>query len=198
MKRKNSILLAGIAAVGIFCLTIVAVLETYYERWQAEAAIKTISSVEVGGTDGDSAAQSMRQRFHDHLFHHSATFDQYRFRNLGFALLHLAPRTYIWMEIDYKDGVVTRKFFQYYEEPRCTGELTEQLAELPSKKDRSVYLGSDTPSPVFAMRVYDNLNVPRERRGVDWQIDLSCFTRFRGCQDPRRVLYGALSEVARK
>jgi len=126
----------------------------------------------------------------------------YLFRNRAFALLHLAPPKFFWVVIRYKNGIVAEKSVQYFEEPRCSGVMTEtdqatkKVGTPPPGRSREVYLSSSMPSPVFIMKVTDNLSVPLARRRLDWQIDLSCMTSIGGCRDPRKVLRGALLEPA--
>lgn len=211
MATMNRTRIMRVAAVVFSCVLLLAlagIVESYYERMQAGKLVALLSSVQVGYTT-EADVKKVIQPFSRFLDPHHDTdkagndqYDQYGFRNRAFGLLHLSPFVTVWITLDYKNGVVVEKSVQYYEEPRCSGVVTEtaqqtEKADTESTgRDREIYVGSSVPSPVFIMKVRDNLAVPFARRQLDWQIDLSCMTTMGGCRDPRKVLRGALLEPA--
>jgi hypothetical protein len=211
MVMMNRVRIMRIAVVVFSCVLLLAlagIAESYYERMQAGKLVALLSSVRVGYTTEADARKAIQpfSRFldphHDTNIAGNDQYDQYGFRNRAFRLLHLSPFVTVWITLDYKNGVVVEKSVQYYEEPRCSGVVTETVQQaVPENagaesagRDREVYLSSSVPSPVFIMKVRDNPSVPSVRRKLDWQIDLSCMTTMGGCRDPRRVLRGALLE----
>jgi hypothetical protein len=209
MATMNQVRIMRIVAVVFSCvllLTLAGIAESYYERMQADKFVALLSSVRVGYT-AEADVRKVIQPFSRFLDPHHDTdnagndqYDQYGFRNRAFGFLHLSPFVTVWITLDYKNGVVVEKSVQYYEEPRCSGVVTETVQQKAgaesAERDREVYLSSSVPSPVFIMKVRDNLAVPSVRRQLDWQIDLSCMTAMGGCRDPRKVLRGALLKPA--
>ena len=193
----------------VFLLTLAGIAESYYERMQAGKLVALVADMQVGYTteaDARKIAQLFSRYRDPHPDKDSAkvdSYEEYGFKNRAFAFLHIAPPKFLWVVIGYKNDVVAEKSVQYFEEPRCSGVVTETAQQAASGM-------ADKPNPraviekftlavlcrhaVFTMKVRDNLAVPSARRQLDWQIDLSCMTTIGGCRDPRKVLRGALLE----
>lgn len=209
MKRQKVSRLALFACFCVLTLACISILESFYERFQASELIAALSEIRVGYTTKDQVRQITRpfSFFRDHnddkAESEAISSDSYTFRNRAFAFFHLAPATFVWASIEFKNNVAVRKSAQYYEAPRCSGSVTESVKydePLVSNEDvdrsgRHIYVSSSTPSPVFIMKVRDDLTVPLTRRQLDWQIDLACMTTIGGCRDPRKVLRGALLQI---
>jgi len=184
----------------------VGVAESFYERSQAEKLIEVLSNIDLVYTTQNQAVD-LTKRFsryksaREYVTRGAATeYDHFDFENRFFSILHLAPRKNLWIMIGYKNGLVAEKFVQYYEEPHCSGVVSETLRKvgfddpLLSKRinGRYFYVGASVPNSDFIMKVDDNESVSLVRRRLDWQIDLHCLTAMGGCRDPRRVFRGAM------
>jgi len=199
MKRlstKSAVLLV----IGLVLAAFGAVVaEGYYERMSAEDLMATLRDVELGRTSELETRNSLHkfERFGEVYPEgdkpSKITFNQYVFKNRGLALLHLSPAKFLWITVEYKNGLVYQKSFQYFEEPRCSGSVVESLTDAnDSTNGRDFYLSGTEPSPTFRMKVTDSTAVPLARRKLDMEVNLSCMTRIGGCRDPRVVLKGAM------
>jgi len=183
-------------------LSLAGIGECYYERYQAEKLLGTVAAIQVGSTTKTQAKEMLKpySRYSTLRYFDEASadeFDQYGFLNRTLAALHLATRTWVWITIDYKEGVVTSKSVQAASEPRCSGSVAESLRnDIPSAVEqtdtgRTMGIDGSPGQPYFGVQVRDDLSTPAVRRQLDWQIDLSCMTWRQGCTDPRKTLYGA-------
>jgi hypothetical protein len=211
-RSKSRLLRFATAAAGLLLgLSIAGIAESYYERYQAQKLLSALAGIQVGATSETQAKEIMKpfSRYsvlgeyskEDLLAH---PFDGFGFSNRALSLLHMSPRTWIWINVEYKDGLVIDKHVQAASEPRCSGSVGESVHnEIPSSvkytetdEGRTIGTGGAAGEPYFVIQVRDDITTPVERRNLDWQIDLSCLTWRKGCTDPRKTLYGAFTPTA--
>jgi hypothetical protein len=209
--RKSSYLVRAIEiAAGLAVVLLIAgIAESYYERFEAQKLLTALADIQVGSTTEARAKEIMKpfSRYsvlgwyskEDLLAH---PFDGFGFSNRALSLLHMSPRTWIWINVEYKDSLVIDKNVQAASEPRCSGSVGESVHnEIPSSvkytetdEGRTVGIGGGLGS-YFVIQVRDDITTPVERRNLDWQIDLSCLTWRKGCTDPRKTLRGAFTPI---
>ena len=206
--RKDSYLvrtveIAACLAVG---LLIAGIAESYYERFEAQKLLAALPDIQVGFTTESRAKEIMKPFFRYSTLStypkgSADTFDQYFFRNRTLSLLHVSPATYVWITVDYQNGIVISKHAQAASDPRSSGSIYELVSNPPptsveqTDKGRTVDIGGGAPGPYFVIKVRDDITTPLARRKLDWQMDLSCLTWRKGCTDPRKTLYGAFLPV---
>jgi hypothetical protein len=117
----------------------------------------------------------------------------YTFRNRALALLHLAPPTFIYAGVEFRDGVVVKKSVNFYQEPRFGVVVQEVVASEGSASTNvnSRQVRTNVYGPNSAViDVHDDTSVPLSRRQLDWQIDFSCMTAIVRCSNPQVLLPG--------
>jgi hypothetical protein len=122
--------------------------------------------------------------------------DQFGFTNRWLAFLHLSPAKWIWVTIEYRNGVVVSKSVQLSEAPHISAVTTQLIRGIESPVTGEVFSSRRlTVSPKDTMNklieVYDDEDVSSEQRQKDWTVDLSCLSRLGTCGDPRAILPGA-------
>jgi hypothetical protein len=212
LLTKSRLKITALVAAGVTSLILVAgIAESYYERYQAQSLLSALAGIQVGATSETQAKEIMKPfSRHSVLGWYSKEdllahpFDGFGFSNRALSLLHMSPRTWIWINVEYKDSLVIGKHVQAASEPRCSGSVGESVHnEIPSSvkytetdEGRTVSRGGDPGHPYFVIQVRDDLSTPLDRRKLDWQIDLSCLTWRKGCTDPRKTLRGAFTPIS--
>ena len=176
--------------------------ESFIERFRAEELLNVLASVQIGVAQ-TSALENKLERFNRYRSSNGLSggrsYDQFMFRNLGFALFHLAPAKNLWIQIDFDKGLVVAKAVHFAEEPHRGAFVIEEAdtGRLPSSSNppasaaRRIEERGTFVKPNYMLSVRDNDSVPESRRRKDWVIDLTCMTRPGPCGGFRKILRGA-------
>lgn len=201
IRRPIVLILIGVALLVATGLAL-AYADAWYEKSAAERLLMVLSKVQVGSStqsDVIDATKAFGRYADGHLNsdRQKAAGVEYTFRNRVMAFLHLAPGKFVYVGLEFKDGVVVAKSVNFYQEPRSGAIVQEVMARDKSDSTnvdaRQVRTNTYGPN-LLAIEVHDDTSVPIARRQLDWQIDLSCMTKMGACRDPHRVLRGAFLE----
>ena len=179
--------------------------ESFVERWRAEELLKLLAKVDVGTAPSPALIMELEKfkvyRSKDSPGSQSSeSYDQFVFQNRGFSLLALAPSKILFVQIDFKDGIVVGKAAHFAEAPNRGAVVTEETdmdnsringGQVRPPIPRQVEERGALTEPTYMLSVRDSVAVPEERRQMDWTLDISCMARLGPCGDFRRVLRGA-------
>jgi len=176
-------------AVGFF--------EYLHERKVANAAIRTVGDIKVGESTQEEAELMLKQyaQFQVPGVHKAI---QLAFVNRRWLEPVRSPSQWIYLTVEFTDGIVSSRSFQFLEQPR-RGVVLSQHIHLPASflslrgahGHRRIGSAGDPASPYFVTDVREDLGVPDEQRSRDWQFNLQCFKFMTRCGDLRAVLEGA-------
>ena len=201
MKRwhKLAALCSALFAVlGVLC----CLAESFIERRRAEELLDVLANVQIGAAHTPGVEEKL-EGFNRYRSSNGSSdgrsYEQFMFRNYGFALFHLAPAKNIWIQIDYENGAVVAKAAHFAEAPNRGAFVMEEAdtGRPPSSNDplasaaRKIQERGTFAEPNYMLSVRDNASVPESRRRLDWMVDLTCMTRLGPCGDFRKILRGA-------
>jgi|WetSurMetagenome_2_1015567.scaffolds.fasta_scaffold375495_1 hypothetical protein len=200
MNRNRTVRLL-LVGTGLLVATSVALAyaDAWHQRSRAERLLSVLSTIQVGrSTESDVATSTAalagyarRQVNSGHLGVTSEL--EFTFQNHLMALLHFSPPKYLYVGLEFKDGVVTSKSLNFYQAPRF-GVIVQEVnagANSDSKKlnARELHINNYGQN-MTVIEIRDDTSVPQVRRQLDWQIDLSCMTEMSACRDAHRILPG--------
>ena len=200
-----------LSSLGILFVlaALVGITHAYIQQLQAKRLLAVLSEIEVGVTDKASVVRLTKGLRGEWM--ESSNGEQedlgFYFHNRGMYLLRLVPNTEFRAYITFKNGLVVRKhasegvgdyvgglpgigcFAWMTETARGLGELGPVDNVTPDHDPNHVVYGGDRRDTT----IWDDNTYPREDRDRDWgTLDLSCFTRFGGCQDSRLLMPKAM------
>lgn len=194
--RSIGLVLVG-ATVTLVTLIAAAFAEARHERHEAEQLLIVLSRIHVGSSTEDEATSALSafKRYADRQINpnrqQAAIGLEFTFRNRAMAFLRLAPAKFVYLGLEFRNGIVVSKSFNFYQEPRSGAVVQEVMADHGDDSmkidHRQVHL-IDFGQNRTALEVRDDTSVPLVRRQLDWQIDLSCMTEIMNCEDPHRIL----------
>jgi hypothetical protein len=194
-----------LTVIGLLLMLLVACVlgESVVQRHRAEDLLQLLADVDVG-TAPNPALFAALGKFKGYRSSEGSqsgrSYDQFVFRNRGFALLALAPAKVLYIQIDFRNGIVIEKSIHFAEAPN-RGAMIMEEAEIDSERidrdqvrppvPRQVEERGAATESTYVLSVRDSIEVPKMRRQMDWALDVSCLTRLGSCGDFRRVLRGA-------
>ena len=200
---------SNIAIVVVpFCLLSILLLgisQAYLARWRAQQFLAVLGRIQVGTTKADTVLEMVRP-FRGYM--PSATNNDHlqlglNFDNHGLVQVKLAPYTEFRALITFRDGVVVEKQAREFQAASgCVAKVDEKLRALefstgiaPNDFPNHVVHSVPLNFPELARRVSieDDTTYGEAQRHDDWNFNLSCMTRFRGCADAREMLPDARS-----
>jgi hypothetical protein len=205
MKNRLYYLCALVLPLLVVVAVLVCVAESYVERSQAKGLLAVISNIQVGITQ-QREVESLTKKYSSYnarnLFPDepkSGEYDEFTFRNRGYGFLRIGCIKVVWMDIYYKDGVVASKSIHLAAKPNHGMSLVERthLIEDGSDENKSAGIGrriterGSLSEATYMLGIEDDLSAPVARRKLDWNIDLSCMTKLKGCDNPHEVFRGA-------
>jgi hypothetical protein len=198
MWRFIRLVLVG-AAVMIVTLISVAYTDARHEKYEAEQLLIVLTRINVGSstendaTNATNAFNGYADRQMNFNRQNVVSDVEFTFRNRVIAFLHLAPAKFVYLGLEFRNGVVVSKSFNFYQEPRSGAIVQEVMAAHGSDpmkiSTRQIHL-IDYGHNRHVIEVRDDTSVPLARRQLDWHIDLSCMTEIMTCKDPHRILPG--------
>lgn len=198
IRKPVVLILIGAALLVVLSLAL-AYVDAWREKSAAERLLMVLSRVQVGSSTESDVTDATRTfgRYADgHMNSErrkAASAVEYTFRNRVMAFLHLAPGKFVYIGLEFKDGVVVGKSVNFYQEPRSGVVVQEAMArdrsDSTNSNARQVRTNIYGPNR-FVIEVRDDTSVPLARRQLDWQLDLSCMTKMMPCKDPHLMLPG--------
>ena len=201
MKRRYK--LAALCSALFAILGVLSCLaESFIERRRAEELLNVLASVQIGAAQTSALEDSLEKfkRYRSSIGSSGGrSYDQFMFRNYGFALFHLDPAKDIWIQVDFENGVVVAKAAHFAEEPHRgafvmeeadTGHPTSSNYPLESTPRKVMERGTFRDAN-YMLSVRDSISVPADQRRIDWMIDVTCMTELGSCGDFRKILRGA-------
>lgn len=189
-------LLYGLVAVALIWVA-AAYFEYRHERNLAKAAISTIADIQVGHST-QSEAQVLLSPYARFQMHGPDNSIQLAFVNRRWLEPIGSPSQWIYITVEFSDGIVSSRSFQFLDQPRRRAAITQHiLLSAPVQTlrgaitHRKISSAGDPASPYFVTDIHEDLQVPEEQRSRDWQFDLDCFRFMTSCKDLRGVLQGA-------
>jgi len=192
LLRILSVLIALCAA-----WLVVAFFEYRHERSIAKAAINTVGELQVGySTQGQ--AEVMLTPYAKFRVKGLERGIQLAFVNRRWLEPLRSPTQWIYLTVEFRDGLVSSRTFQFLEQPRRRASISQHI-RLPapvlrlgeSLTHRKIGSTGDPASPYFVTDIREDLEVPDEQRSRDWKFNLDCFKFMTSCKDVRGVLEGA-------
>jgi len=196
--RLAALCCALIVLLGILC----CLAESFIERRRAEELLNVLASVQIGAAQTPALVDKLEgfKRYRSpNDSSDGRSNDQFMFGNYGFALFHLAPAKYIWIQINYKKGTVVAKAAHFAEAPNRgafvmeeadTGHPPSSSYPLESNPRKVMQRGTFRDAN-YMLSVRDSISVPADQRRIDWMIDVTCMTELGSCGDFRKILRGA-------
>jgi hypothetical protein len=190
-------LVIAVVFIGAVALTL-AYADARQAKSEATQFLTALSTVKVGSSSETEVREAMKpfSRFEDSP-PGSGHGLSYTFRNRAMAFLHLAPQKFVYGGIEFRDGIVTKKSINFYQEPRF-GVVVQEVTVSgggPSASTNGRQLRTNVYGPKSTViDVHDDTSVPVARRKLDWQIDLSCMATMRPCRNPQTLLPGVFPQ----
>ena len=190
---KLLLVLIAVAAIWLA----VAFFEYRHERNIANAAIRTFGDIRVGESTQNEAEMMLRPyaKFQVPGLHKGI---QLAFVNRRWLEPLRSPSQWIYLSVEFTDGTVSSRSFQFLEQPRRRASITQHVLLSAEKLHLNGFIGhrkigsaGDPASPYFVTDIREDLQVPGEQRSRDWQFNLDCFKFMTSCKDLRGVLEGA-------
>jgi hypothetical protein len=174
-----------------------AFFEYLHERNLAQAAIRTVGDIQVGySTQGQT--ELMLAPYAKFQVHGLQNGIELAFVNRRWLEPLRSPTQWIYITVEFSDGIVSSRSFQFLDQPRRSASISQRVllsAEMlhlgGSASHRKIGSAGDPASPYFVTDIREDLEVPPEQRSRDWQFDLQCFRFLTSCKDLRGVLSGA-------
>ena len=201
MQRRTSLsrlfrVLFVLVALGAVWL-LVAFFEYLHERNLANAAIRTVGEIQVGySTQGQ--AEVMLTPYAKYRVKGLENGIQLAFVNRRWLEPLRSPSQWIYVTVEFRDGLVSSRSFQFLEQPRKRAAITQRILLSPpvlslrgAISHRKIISAGDQASPYFVTDIREDLEVPDEQRSRDWKFNLDCFKFMTSCKDVRGVLEGA-------
>lgn len=176
----------------------VAFFEYLYERNLAKAAIRTVGELQVGDAT-QAQTELMLSPYAKFQVRGSGSSIQLAFVNRRWLQPLRSPSQWIYITVEFSDGLVSSRSFQFLDQPRRRASITQRVrlsAEMLHLggyiSHRKMFNSAGNPAgPYFITDLREDLEVPADQRSRDWQFDLDCFRFMTSCKDLRGVLAGA-------
>jgi hypothetical protein len=188
--------LFALIAVGVVWLA-AAFFEYRYERNLAKAAIRTVGDIQVGYST-QALTELMLKPYAKFRVGGSDNAIQLAFVNRRWLQPLRSPTQWIYITVEFTDGVVSSRSFQFLDQPRRRASISQRVLLSADMlhlggymSHRKIGSAGDPASPFFVTDVREDLQVPEALRSRDWQFDLQCFRFVTSCKDLRGVLAGA-------
>jgi hypothetical protein len=174
-----------------------AFFEYLYERNLAKSAISAVGDVKVGYSTQAQTELMLTPyaKFREPGLENTI---QLAFVNRRWLEPVRSPSQWIYLTVEFTDGIVSSRSFQFLDQPRRRASITQRVllsAEMLHlgrfAGHRRIGSAGDPTSPYFVTDIREDLQVPEEQRSRDWQFDLQCFKFMTSCKDVREVLAGA-------
>lgn len=174
-----------------------AFFEYLYERNIAKAAIRTVGEIQVGYST-QALTELKLAPYAKFRVPGSDNAIELAFVNRRWLQPLRSPTQWIYITVEFTDGVVSSRTFQFLDQPRRRASLSQhillsaQMLHLGGYiSHRKIGSAGDPASPYFVTDVREDLQVPEALRSRDWQFDLDCFKFMTSCKNLRGVLAGA-------
>src|SRR6202012_2815894 len=168
--------LLSLIAIGVIWFA-AAFFEYLYERNIAKAAIRTVGEIQVGHST-QSQTEVMLSPYSKFQVGGLNTAIQLEFVNRRWLQPLRSPSQWIYISVEFADGVVSSRTFQFLDQPRRSASITQRVllsAEMLHLggyiSHRKIGSAGDPASPYFVTDVREDLEVPEEQRSRDWQFD---------------------------
>ena len=188
--------LFALIAVGVIWLA-VAFSEYLYERNLAKAAIHTVGDIQVGYST-QAQSELMLSPYAKFRVKGLENAIRLAFVNRRWLQPVRSPSQWIYLTVEFSDGIASSRSFQFLDQPRRRASITQRVllsAEMLHLggfiSHRRIGSAGDPASPYFVTDIREDLQVPDEQRSRDWQFGLQCFRFMTSCKDLRGVLAGA-------
>jgi hypothetical protein len=195
--------LSVLIAIGALWL-LAAFFEYRHERNLANAAIRTVGDIQVGHST-QNQAEVMLSPYAKFRVPGSGSAIELAFVNRRWLQPVRSPSQWIYLTVEFTDGIVSSRSFQFLDQPRRRAAITQRMLlsvsrlHLPgATSHRRVTTAGDPASPYFVTDVREDLQVSDEQRSRDWQFNLQCFKFLMSCEDVRGVLEGAQPQLVQK
>ncbi len=174
-----------------------AFFEYLYERNLAKAAIRTVGDIQVGYST-QALTEVKLAPYAKFRVPGPENAIQLAFVNRRWLQPLRSPTQWIYITVEFTDGLVSSRSFQFLDQPRRRASISQRirlsadmlhLGEYMSH--RKIGTAGDPASPYFVTDIREDLQVPEEQRSRDWQFNLDCFRFMTSCKDLRGVLAGA-------
>jgi hypothetical protein len=194
-SRLFKVLFGLIAICALWLLA--AFFEYLHERNLAKAAIRTVGDIQVGHST-QNQAEVMLTPYQKFRVPGPENAYQLAFVNRRWLEPLHSSSQWIYITVEFTDGIVSSRSFQFLDQPRRRAAITQRIlfsAPVQSLRGaithRKISSTGDPASPYFVTDIREDLQVPEEQRSRDWQFNLDCFKFLRPCEDVRGVLEGA-------
>jgi hypothetical protein len=174
-----------------------AFFEYLYERNLANAAIRTVGDIRVGYST-QAQTELMLAPYAKFQVRSPGNAIQLAFVNRRWLQPLRQPTQWIYITVEFTDGVVSSRSFQFLDQPRRRASISQRVLLSADMlhlggymSHRKIGSAGDPASPFFVTDVREDLQVPEALRSRDWQFDLQCFRFVTSCKDLRGVLAGA-------
>jgi hypothetical protein len=174
-----------------------AFFEFLYERNLAKAAIRTVGDIQVGYST-QALTELKLAPYAKFRVPGSENSIELAFVNRRWLEPVRSPTQWIYITVEFSDGVVSSRSFQFVDQPRRRATISQHIllsAEMLHLggyiSHRKIGSAGDAASPYFVTDIHEDLQVPEAQRSLDWQFDLQCFRFLTSCKDLRGVLVGA-------
>lgn len=188
--------LVTLVVVGVIWVA-VAFFQYLHERNVAQAAIRSVGELKVGYST-QAETELMLSRYARFRVHGSDNVIQLAFVNRRWLEPVRSPTQWIYITVEFTDGLVSSRSFQFLEQPRRRASISQHILLSAERlhlgrltSHRLVGSAGNPASPYFVTDIREDLQVPEELRSRDWQFDLGCFKFLSSCKDLRVVLAGA-------
>ena len=195
--------LFSLIAIGVIWFA-AAFFEYLYERNIAKAAIRTVGDIQVGHST-QAQTELLLSPYAKFRVHGVGSAIELAFVNRRWLQPVRSPSQWIYITVEFSDGVVSSRTFQFLDQPRRRASISQRVllsAEMLHLggyiSHRKIGSAGDPVSPYFVTDIREDLEVPEEQRSRDWQFDLQCFRFMTTCKDLRGVLAGAQPQLLQK
>ena len=190
-------LLYGLIAVALIWVA-AAFFEYRHERNLAKATIRTVADIRVGYTT-QAQAEDLLSPYEKFRVKGPDNAIQLAFVNRRWLEPLHSPSQWIYITVEFTDGLVSSRSFQFLDQPRRRAAITQRILLSPTvlslrgaiTHHKIVASAGDPASPYFVTDIREDLQLPEEQRSRDWQFNLDCFRFMTSCKDLRGVLEGA-------
>lgn len=188
LKTKKSFRRLVIAVTAaVLALIALEFSVVYYQRYQASRLITALRQVDTGvASEGEVRAITKRYvRFASPT--NSGDGEVFTLRNYLFVPIWQATAKFVYVSLEYKDGILQSKSVSYFDEFRVAAFLESTSRHREANGGWQVMV-TDYGPHFHSLRLIDGCNVPLADRHPDWLVDLTCFSSLRPCPDLHAVI----------
>ena len=186
--------LVALVAIALVWLA-AAQLEQVHERLVAKSAMETIGTFQLGSTT-QAQAENLLRSYSGFKVADLDNGIQLGFDNRRWLPL-VPPSQWIWITVEFKDGMLTSRSVQLAEAPRRSAIVHQSLLPTPvmsverAINHRAVLLVGGIAEPRSIVRIDEDAQIPPQQLAADWRVDFGCFRFTSGCSNMANVLAGA-------